>query len=290
VTAGVTLVAADGTPLALHDLGGSGQPVLFAHAAGFHGRIWGPVAGRLADRIRSWALDLRGHGDAGPCPPPADWTPFGLDVQAAAGALDSPLVGIGHSLGGAALLAAELAAPGTFSQLVLYEPAVSAPAQLEGGLQALFAAAARRRRATFPDHADAYQTFSMKPPTNVFADDALKAYVTYGFAPEESGGGIRVTCDPATEAAIYESAGATRLWDLLRPMECRTTLIRGADSDLWNKRTGDDVAGRLGVEVGTEVEVEVLPNAGHFGPFQVPDEFAGLLRAILPGKDIGYDG
>jgi pimeloyl-ACP methyl ester carboxylesterase len=278
VRAAVQLVAADGTPLALHDLGGSGPPVLFAHAAGFHGRIWGPVAARLTDRVRSWALDLRGHGDSGPCPAPADWTPFGLDARAAAGGLDSPLVGIGHSLGGAALLAAELAAPGTFSQLVLYEPAVSDPVPLEGGVQAMYAAAARRRRASFPDQAKAYEKFSAKPPTNILADDVLKAYVTYGFGPDESGGDIRVKCDPATEAAIYESAGARHLWDLLRPTRCRTILIRGADSDMWNKRTADGVAGRL------DAEIVVIPDVGHFGPLQVPDTFAELLRTVLAGK------
>ena len=38
----------------------------------------------------------------------------------------TPVIGIGHSMGGAAMAFAELQAPGTFSQLFLFEVASSA--------------------------------------------------------------------------------------------------------------------------------------------------------------------
>jgi pimeloyl-ACP methyl ester carboxylesterase len=272
-TATTRLTCADGTALALHDLGGHGQPTLFAHAAGFHGRIWGPVAARLADDLRSWGLDLRGHGESGPTQAPVDWANFGNDVNTAAHGIGGPLLGVGHSLGGAALLMAEMAMPGTFSHLVLYEPAVADPSLMDTGAPSFFASVARRRRAWFPSHADAYKNFALKPPTNVFGADVLNSYTTYGFAPD--GGGVRILCLPETEAAIYESTGPRDVWERLGPIGCPVTLVHGANSEIWDQGSSARVATRLGT-----ADIHVLRDAGHFGPLERPDAFSELLREL----------
>ena len=122
----------DGAPVALHDLGGRGRTALFVHATGFHGHVWAPVAALLGDRLDAWAVDLRGHGDSPAATRPTEWAGFGRDVVTATRRLGRPLLGVGHSLGAAALLMAELAEPGTFDELVLYEPALPTP----GGVDA----------------------------------------------------------------------------------------------------------------------------------------------------------
>src|SRR4051812_44026954 len=93
------------------------QPVLLlAHANGFHGHVFGPmIDAGLRDHFRCETFDFRGHGDS----PMAgividDWWEFEADVAAAVGAIEldgAPLYGFGHSMGGAALLMAELNAP-----------------------------------------------------------------------------------------------------------------------------------------------------------------------------------
>ena len=260
--------------LALHDLGGTGEAALLVHAAGFHGRIWEPVAARLRDRVRAWGLDLRGHGDSGPCRTPSDWVSFGDDVLSAAGDLGPPVIGIGHSLGAASLLLAELGAPGTFSQLVLYEPAVSEPAMIAEGTPALYAGAARRRRAEFANLGRAHENFATKPPTSAFDGDVLHAYTTHGFR-RDADGTVRLKCEPATEAAIYEADGPRQVWDRLAPVACPVTLVRGDVSDVWAPAAADVVAERIGATV------EILPGVGHFGPQQNPAAFADLVRSIL---------
>ena len=100
-------LTSDGIAVAIHDLGGNGPPVLFAHATGFHGLVWRPVADRLRDSFHCWAFDERGHGDT---PAPADgdfrWEGFARDAISVVDELrlNRPY-GVGHSGGGAALLA-----------------------------------------------------------------------------------------------------------------------------------------------------------------------------------------
>jgi len=105
---------------------------LFCHATGFCKEVWGPVVEELTKFARApfrWAaLDFAGHGDSRALPGegPADWQAFGRDVDAALAQLrkdSSVVVGVGHSMGGAALLLSHLSGE-SFSRLVLFEPIV----------------------------------------------------------------------------------------------------------------------------------------------------------------------
>ncbi|MDQ6909370.1 MAG: alpha/beta fold hydrolase [Actinomycetota bacterium] len=121
-----TVMTSDGVEVAVHELGGSGAPVVLAHATGLHGMVWRPVATQVGPELRCVSFDQRGHGDSGA--PPAldfDWRGFGLDALAVVGGLGlrRPF-GVGHSSGAAGLLLAEEAAPGTFAALYCYEPVV----------------------------------------------------------------------------------------------------------------------------------------------------------------------
>ena len=108
----VTVPSTDGVVLPILDLGGRGPLLLCSHATGFHGLVWRPMARTLADRWHSVAWDYRAHGDA--APPANDhfvWEGYGEDASAVAAALGpTGLVAVGHSMGGAALVMAELAA------------------------------------------------------------------------------------------------------------------------------------------------------------------------------------
>lgn len=139
--------SADGTSVATYDLGGSGNDLLLVHATGFCAGVWGPLAGRLPDHRLS-ALDVRGHGRSG-SPATMDWEATGQDVLATVDGLelDRPL-GVGHSMGGASLLMAEIQRPGTFAALWVFEPIVFPPdlPRPEPGTPNPMVEASRRRR------------------------------------------------------------------------------------------------------------------------------------------------
>src|SRR4051794_2138254 len=105
--------ASGGISFAVHDHSGdaSGRPLLLCHATGLHAAVWEPLSAALPDRLRRWALDFRAHG-ASVVPPGTElpWVDMRDDVLTVidhlagrAGGLDG-LVGVGHSMGGAALL------------------------------------------------------------------------------------------------------------------------------------------------------------------------------------------
>ena len=55
--------SSEGVEVAAWDLGGSGAALLFAHATGFHGHVWQPLAAHL-DGLHCYSFDERGHGDS----------------------------------------------------------------------------------------------------------------------------------------------------------------------------------------------------------------------------------
>ncbi len=56
--------AVNGIRLAYLDFGGGGPPAVLHHPTGFLSWVWAPIAERLAQRYRVFALDARGHGDS----------------------------------------------------------------------------------------------------------------------------------------------------------------------------------------------------------------------------------
>ena len=119
-----SIESSDGVRIALHDLGGPSRgttaPVLlFSHATGFHGRVWEPMASLLCNQFHCVSLDLRGHGMS-ELPPGVGlaWSGMADDVVAALSSdrfPPGPVHGIGHSMGGAALVLAAARRPDSVS-------------------------------------------------------------------------------------------------------------------------------------------------------------------------------
>ena len=277
MTPPLTVASTDGVRLVVHDLGGDGPPVLFCHPTGFHGRVWRPVAAALADVAHGLAPDLRGHGDT---PPPAGgdmhWRGVAEDVVAVAEHLGLAGAGAaGHSMGGAALLMAELLRPGTFARLWVYEPIVAprpegAPATRPNPL----AAGARRRRRTFPSRDAAYANYAAKPPMRSFTPEALRAYVDFGFrdAPD---GEVELKCAPEVEAATFDNGPMTEAFERLGEVGAEVVVAAGGDGGMPSS-LAPLVAGAL-----PRGRLERHDSLSHFGPQEAPTEVAAAIRAAL---------
>ena len=268
----------DDVEITLHDLGGDGPIVLFAHATGFHGRVWQPLASRL-EGVHAWAPDLRGHGDS-PVPPGHDfaWSKFADDVLACVDALDpqQPIVGVGHSKGGAALLLAEQRRPGTFRALWCYEPVVFPPdLALPPGTPNPLAARARQRRATFASFDAAFANYAGKPPLDAFDPAALHAYVDYGFT-QLADATVTLKCLPENESRVYQMAGSSHAFEHLAEVACPTVIVRGHTMVAGPAGFADRVAEAL-----PDGRLEAYEELGHFGPLEAPAEMAASVSKLL---------
>lgn len=268
----------DGVSIALHEHGGEGRPTLFCHATGFHGAVWEPLSSALGPGFERWAIDFRGHG-ASVVPPddPLPWSATGEDVLNVVDDVEiepGRLLGVGHSLGGAALLMAEQARPGTFAGLWLFEPIAPPPAT--AALMAdgnPLADGAERRRPSFPSIADAVANYASKPPLNVARADALHAYVRHGFVAGEDGA-VHLACRPADEARIFRGTGVPVIFQRLGEVRCPVRVVCGI-IDRGPVAFAPDIAAAL-----PQGELERHDHLGHFGPLEAPAELAASVRTF----------
>jgi pimeloyl-ACP methyl ester carboxylesterase len=286
----------DGARIVVHDLTGIPdtdrntdsdlEPVLFAHATMFTAAVWRPVVTRLRG-VRAWAPDLRAHGDSAVAPDAdVSWGRIGADLLEVVDRLELRAArAVGHSMGACALLLAELARPGTFAGLWLYDPVVRPAAAALVGDDEL-AAGARRRRETFPSHAAAVAHFGSKPPLDVLEPAALEAYVSTGFAPVAAnpGGGdhpVQLRLSGEQEARVYEGGRHNGVFERLGEIGCPVIVAHGGQTVGGTLFPAEVVAG---LPLG---QARTYPHLGHFGPLQDPAALAADLQAWLarrPGE------
>ena len=277
--------SSDGVQIAVHDLGGTGTPLLISHATGFHGRCYIPLADALAGSFHSTAFDYRGHGDTPRPPGDIVWSRYGDDAVAMATWLvaqtGAPIDAFGHSMGGGCLLMAAHRAPSLFRRLVVFEPIVFPPGGIGGPaiggadeFESPMVAGARRRRASFPSYEAAIANFAGKPPLNAFTPEALDAYVRYGFAQDD--GEVHLKCLPDTEAGTFATGGLHTTWEDLPTINTEVLVIAGVLQPRQPSMVAEPVADRL--PNGRYVQRNDLD---HFGPMTHPAEIAALISAEL---------
>jgi pimeloyl-ACP methyl ester carboxylesterase len=270
--------------VATYHHGGSGPLVLLVHATGFHGRAWSPLAESMTRDFSVWSIDQRGHGASGKSPDGRyDWGRFVDDLLAVVDTIGGgPWRGAGHSLGGAILLMAEAKRPGTFVSLCCYEPVVIPPSstELERSEAVPMAELTRKRRPVFPSRRAALENYRSKPPFNQFHPAALEAYVEFGFV-DQPDGTVTLACAREDEAVVFESAMASRAWDVLPQVRAPVAVLGGNDPL--------DPVGTL-----VETVARRIPRGGarrfddldHFGPFEKP-QLVGSVMAVALGAGRG---
>ncbi|HKJ25700.1 MAG TPA: alpha/beta hydrolase [Myxococcota bacterium] len=262
-----------GVEIALLDFGGDGPPLLAHHANGFCAGLWAPVAERLREHFHVVAMDARGHGDSShPEHPGAfEWHHFADDLAAVAGRVAAeagrPLaVGLGHSFGGTATLAAAAQRPELFERVVCVDPVVFPPevsdaARIAHG-QSLVDGARKRRR-DWPDRQTAIEHFR---PRSLFAgwtERALALYVDEGMRARPDGS-LELKCAPEVEAAVF---GSSRGFDLFGRVAGMTTpaLLLWARHGNFPHGLYQRLVERLG-----DARIEDV-DAGHLVPMEKPE-------------------
>jgi pimeloyl-ACP methyl ester carboxylesterase len=278
----VRVPSTDDVTLELHHFGGDGPPVLIVHATGFLAAPYRAMLPHLADRFEVWALDVRGHGDSTvPADGTVSWQGAARDVAAAVAAIDrGPVGGIGHSMGGASLLTAEVHQPGTIAAAYLFEPIVFPRSWLDAPGPNPLAEAARRRRPSFATRSEALHRYAARPPLGWFRADVLASYVDEGFR-EEADGTVTLKCAPAVEAATFDAPDKLAI-EALGVVQVPVLVARG---ELDPGPGPAELAGPIAAAL-PRGELRSHPHLTHFGPLQDPvtvgREAAAFLGHHLP--------
>ena len=243
--------------------------VALAHATGFCSGVWRPVISALPRDFTARAWDFPSHGAAPRWQPPIDWWDLAAYILDQVAGAAGPVIGVGHSMGGAAILMAEITAPGTFSELLLVEPIVFPPPY--GAYDGPQVRLARKRRNSFGSRQEARDNFADKLPFSAWHPQAFEGYLDCGLIDGKEG--IELACRPQDEVAIYRAATEHRVWDLLPTVEAPVTILAGEFSDTHPAAFLTETAGRI-----PNSHFEVVPNTGHFLPMEMPDLVADRIE------------
>ena len=274
------LTTSDGEHAVLHDLGGHGAPLLMTHGNGLNAGMWATVVPHLRDAFHCWGLDFRGHGASRPQHDSmsVERPRFVDEVLTAVNALGGePMLAVGHSLGAASLLLAELHQPGTYRGLYLYEPVLVPAGFPRPDSDHELVVASRRRRIRFATVDEAYERFVSKPPFSRCEPTAVRAYVEIGTYPSGDDA-VRLSCSGDTEARIYE-ASVPVVYSDFAAVTCPTVVARGDSVAQWNEippQVAQPIAEALG-----NGRLEAFAELSHFGPMENGELVAKSIRAHL---------
>ncbi|MBI1402567.1 MAG: alpha/beta fold hydrolase [Porphyrobacter sp.] len=275
----------NGIDLAVHEWAGDGSaamPLVFAHATGFHGRVFDAIIAQFPAHP-AYALDLRGHGLSGGGPID-DWRLLSRDVEEfleAAGIAGA--LGVGHSMGAHTLLQVAADHPGAFAGLVLFDPVILAPAFYAPG-EPLYTAdnphPAIRRKRDFASPQAMMERFRARDPYCLFDARVFADYCTHGLVPAASGEGMELACSPETEASVYASSRSNPgILDAARKVDIPVLVVRAKATslnDFKSSPTWPELASIL--PRGTDLH---RPDRTHFHPFEDPADAARIIAGMI---------
>lgn len=270
----------DGVQIALTPFGGSGPKLLISHATGLNASAYRPLATALSGSFDVWGFDHRGHGSS-TRPDNSDfrWSLMAEDLLAVVDYLQvDSLAAFGHSMGATAILLANQQRPGVIDGAYLFEPIIFPVGLVDptevAPRNSIMAAAALKRRRSFPSKEAALARYASRPPLGLLRADALAAYVDGGFV-ELDDGTVELACAPESEAATFDNAGLTVTEISGDPIRA----LIGAGQPVEAPSPAEfAAAAAAALENATFKE---YPSLGHFGPLQLPDLIAHDVAEFL---------
>jgi 3-oxoadipate enol-lactonase len=244
---------------------GSGPPVVLLHPFPANHELWLPASQALSSRYRVVLPDLRGHGDSGLGNGPATMEKHAADIARAmddAGIRRAPLVG--NSIGGYAIFEFWRRYPGRASALVLCNTKAQAdtPPARAARLQA---AADVTERGTEPF----FESMLGK----------LMGETTHKTRPDLVDAALRMMrkMSPEDVAMVQRGmAGRPDSVETLKTVDVPALIITGDEDTLTGVAEAELMQRNI---LGSQMKV--ISKAGHYSPWERPEEVGKLLRQFL---------
>jgi len=264
----------------LENFGGTGSPLVFAHANGYPPGSYRQFLEPLTAQNRVMACRLRPLWGTDAAPLRADWKLFAKDlVQTLEQQALGPVWMMGHSLGAVVSMLAALRSPALFRGLILIDPVFlptrQSLAQRLAPRQALrkmpLVRKTLQRPSQFLDVKSAFDFHRSKRAFAGLSDSVLWDYIHAGTRPID--GGVERAWSPAWEAAVYSSVPL--VWPRIRRLTLPTLGLRGETSDIL-----DEAAMRRWAGLQPTAQLHTLPG-GHLLPLEHPADSANCVTEFI---------
>src|SRR3954449_4623186 len=241
---------------------GAGPAILLVHAGGSTGAVWNPVADMLAGAFRVLVYDRPTYRTPIPRRGAGAMGAAGADLLTVAGAVDEPLVVVGHSSG--AVVALETALRRRFAGLLLYEPPVALDRPIGG-------AALRRARAAL-DRGDPHEAMLIHARDIVGANRL--GVLVFRLLPFVGRSLVAHAAGQVADDEALESLGVGV--DRYAAIDVPVLLLGGERSPAHLRTRLDALAAVL-----PRAELVVLPKQGHVATVRAPDQVAAVITGFV---------
>lgn len=194
------------------------------------------------------------------------------------------VIGVGHSLGGALTLMAARKRPALFSQVIMLDP------PLIMGMPSLMLYMSKflgnrivdklspsglslKRRDHWDSREQAAASLRHKGLFKTFVQADFDAYIAHGLTEDLERGGVTLTIPKMTEVEIFRT-NPSYWWLPQRPMQVKTNLIVGADSEFLRYKLPQRIKAKLGIPF-TVIE------GGHMFPLEYPEATAQAVLDLI---------
>lgn len=259
--------------------GGPSQ-IVFVHATGFLPWLWHPVAREFVPRSGVWAPFFCDYRPGDPYRGGLSWDTMARDLAVFCRSvnIESPLM-VGHSMGATLSVIAAAKYGLEACGMVLVEPIFLPEAfysQEPDIKKHPLAFRALNRTDHWENEGEAWAYLKSKALFADWDEEVLRLYLKYGMRENEKGG-LRLTCPPLAESALFMGGWGINPWPLLRRVECPVMVAEGEMTE--NKGLVD--IGRV-MSFLPRGEHRMVAGAGHLIPMQKPREVVGMIRDVLP--------
>ena len=282
--------ATDGADIALWRWPQSkARPTLhWAHATGFHGRLYHPLLDELATDFNVLAWDMRGHGasvGAANLSTFRGWETYYRDLIALLECLDEPVWLAGHSIGATTSIMAAARRPDKVLGLILAEPVIMDPGQglklwlaklLRQSHRLSLAAGAARRRRVFDSHAAALDNYRGRGGFKTWPDAWLEAYIQHAFLPQDDQ--VRLACAPEWESTTFAHTEHNP-WPGIRQLRCPVIALAAERGSTFSPKAQKRLKALL-----PSADIRILEGTTHFLPMEQKDIVRdAILQLALSG-------
>ena len=264
---------------------GEGPPLIFLHATGFLPWLWHPVARELADDYRIFAPYFCAHRNADPENGGVDWKTLAEDLALFCERLhlEKPFL-VGHSMGATVAVIANALCGIPVAGMVLIEPII-VPSELYrikiSVEQHPLASKSIRRTNFWQNRDEAMAYLHSRSLFQNWDEEMLELYLRYGMSGDD--GGLRLTCSPQRETALFMGGMQYDPWPLLSRISSPVLILEGEKSDHRRFIDLDQIRSLI-----PDCAYHLVGGAGHLIPMEQPAEVTRLVReffgSLLSGK------